>query len=243
MGACAGVDKDPTERAHLANGRHAAFASADEEAQMMPETALLTVNIAQLPGNPVQIHADETVAALLELVSKRLQFPSNELEAWMAQIELPLAATMEDSSICNNCSVEVRPAGARSWSELIVAHHNVHDAARKNNVVGLKFVGRYAPELIDVADKGNNWTPLHHAANYSRSLATATLVEGRADVHKQDCRGDTPLHLAVISGSEKVAIVLLNAKANVGVIDSDGKTAIDYAQQHGQQMVDLLRIK
>ena len=86
--------------------------------------------------------------------------------------------------------------------------------------------------------QGNNWSPLHHAANYSRSLATATLLEGRADVNKQDvscavpcvlpvssicclqCRGDTPLHLAVISGSEKVAIVLLNAKANVGLIDS-----------------------
>ena len=119
-------DKDPTERAHLANGRHAAFASADEEAQMMPESALLTVNIAQLPGNPVQIHVDETVAALLgpctaaassachslplsELVSKRLQFPSNELEAWMAQTELPLAATMEDSSICNVCSCPCPP--------------------------------------------------------------------------------------------------------------------------------------
>ena len=71
----------------------------------------------------------------------------------MQRVQLPLPSDPDLYVRLQNCSVEVRPAGAQTWSELIVAHHNVHDAARKNNVVGLKFVGMYAPELIDVADK------------------------------------------------------------------------------------------
>lgn len=76
-------------------------------------------------------------------------------------------------------------------------------------------------------------TPLHLAAASQRThtdVVAASLLEAGADLHaKTTSKGSTPLHLAELEGYWEVLTALLNADADLEVMNSNGFTPIHTA--------------
>jgi ankyrin repeat protein len=71
---------------------------------------------------------------------------------------------------------------------------------------------------------------------------TDFLLTHKANVNDQDQAGETPLHMAAISGSKEVAEVLLANNAQVSSKDGDDRTPFDLAvQKDHMDVADLLR--
>src|SRR5262249_19788913 len=78
----------------------------------------------------------------------------------------------------------------------------------------------------------NGWTALVIAAfNGRRELVSRLVTEG-ADINRTNWRGTTPLMYALENyrrtGDASVFQLLLNAKADVGLVDNYGKTLAQY---------------
>ena len=74
-------------------------------------------------------------------------------------------------------------------------------------------------------------TPLMVAAPYGSPQLIKTLLDAGAKVNAKDCRGMTPLMLAVASETQNVEVarLLIKAGADVNVKSEAGETALDWA--------------
>ena len=78
---------------------------------------------------------------------------------------------------------------------------------------------------------------MHLAAQGNHAKTLAALVRGGGDVNMTDAKGNTPLLIAALTGSNEAVTVLLNAGANVNATDSLGRTALDVSRARGHQAV------
>ena len=85
----------------------------------------------------------------------------------------------------------------------------------------------------------DGWTAIYFAVVYDPGLVPFLLDHG-ARVNVFDARGKTPLHIAALTGRDKVARLLLEAGANVNARDKEGRTPLGLAV-HDQDVADLLR--
>ena len=46
-------------------------------------------------------------------------------------------------------------------------------------------------------------SPLHYAAHFQQAGATRVLLENHSDINLQDANGESPLHCAITTGSNK----------------------------------------
>jgi len=83
---------------------------------------------------------------------------------------------------------------------------------------------------------------LHFAAELDNSWAISLLASKGADLNIRDRRGDTPLHLAIRSGSMKAARALIEAGADLTLANSEGLQPLMIAviNKTGQYLVSLL---
>lgn len=115
------------------------------------------------------------------------------------------------------------------------------------------ITSEFEPELVHTKDQLGR-TALHWAAQRTKRdsaiLETAqettqlvnALLDARAVVDAQDCRGHTPLHLASNDGNFEAAELLLTHRANLLAMDMDGHTPLKLAKEARQeQLVDLLK--
>ncbi|KAJ1485170.1 ankyrin repeat-containing domain protein [Baffinella frigidus] len=65
----------------------------------------------------------------------------------------------------------------------------------------------------------------------------AALIDGGADVHAADLGGLTPLHIACEKGKGTAAVCLLRHGAPLDVVDSIGRTALDWARAKEREEV------
>jgi ankyrin repeat protein len=79
------------------------------------------------------------------------------------------------------------------------------------------------------------WTPLLMAAPYGPPEAVKALIDAGANVNAKDIRGFTPLMLAV--GTDRLnpetVRLLLASRADAGIKNLDGETALDWAHKLG----------
>jgi len=102
---------------------------------------------------------------------------------------------------------------------------------------------------VDVnAGDNTNRTALHHAATRGKKASSKhaqtgivrKLLTHGCSREARDHNGCTPLMFAVANGSEDVAQLMLEARANVNVADFEGLTPLDYAHKSGNEVLQKL---
>ncbi|XP_053673360.1 protein phosphatase 1 regulatory subunit 12A isoform X1 [Anopheles nili] len=73
-------------------------------------------------------------------------------------------------------------------------------------------------------------TAIHVAAGKGYIGVLKLLLEGRGDIDRQDVDGWTPLHAAAYWGQKEATQMLLNASADIDILNYSGQQAIDIAQ-------------
>jgi len=109
----------------------------------------------------------------------------------------------------------------------------LHAACRVQQTAVAQFLIERGADVhaVDLA----NETPLHSAMMpHSPKELVALLLRSKPDIDLQNVQGETPLMLAVKWGLGDIVDLLLDAGANVAVIDYEGNTALDRAEKEPQ---------
>jgi len=113
------------------------------------------------------------------------------------------------------------------------------DGTGVNNSTEFGFLLMEKGARVDLADK-DGATPLVWAVRQGYTeLAGAILRRGGAIETREPGTGRTLLHLTALKGYGDLAELLLARGLDASVKDADGKTALDYAREHGNTTVAL----
>ena len=92
------------------------------------------------------------------------------------------------------------------------------------------------PALNDEASGRNI---MCYAAAEGLTSVVKCLIDHGVDLNMRDSRGMTPLMLAVINGHGETLRLLLAACANINLMDTENRTALDHATDAGQHRRDM----
>lgn len=137
--------------------------------------------------------------------------------------------TVADESSINPPAVVQRSAGSENKkAEQIFLELAVEgNADRISEMIKEKEI----PNAAAVLESKSNRTALHKACFGGHEEAARTLIElGRVNINAVDFNGDSALHDAARFGNEKVIDALMNAGADVSIVNKDGRTAADIAK-------------
>lgn len=96
----------------------------------------------------------------------------------------------------------------------------------------------YSPAKVD--HKGA--TPLHWAAYLGCEVASTVLLSWKVPVNAVDIEGQTPLHLACVSGNCRIVRHLLLKGARSDISDQRGRIPMDLAEEnHFGEIITLLK--
>lgn len=114
----------------------------------------------------------------------------------------------------------------------------IHVAAQHNAVETIKLLLKYYTH-VDVANY-NGETPLMHAASWGQSEAMEVLLEARADLNAKCSvvgphEGWAALHMAADAENLAEMRLLIEARADVGLLTADKYTASDLAAAKGSK--------
>lgn len=110
----------------------------------------------------------------------------------------------------------------------------------------LKMVELMLRNAITADDRNdpdkNGASPLWWAARGGHTEVVRVLCSKKADVNQANRQGQTPLMMAAASGNEDSVKELLAGGARKELLDSEQKSALDYAREAGHSaLLDLLR--
>ncbi len=89
---------------------------------------------------------------------------------------------------------------------------------------------------VNMGDRYGDGAPLRLAGYTSANICTL-LIEHGAEIDTQDQDGLSPLMCAAIAQNERTIPVLLNAGANVNLVNAEGKTAADLAKETNNESI------
>jgi ankyrin repeat protein len=94
--------------------------------------------------------------------------------------------------------------------------------------------------LVDVAD-GDGYTPLMMSCN---EKIVTMLLDHKADINKQNSKGESALHAACYHGKLDIAQLLINRGAEVNIRSSEGHTPLSYTVRkiENSQANDIIKI-
>lgn len=86
------------------------------------------------------------------------------------------------------------------------------------------------------------FTALHSASKKGHNVVVDCLIRWKADVNRRadGWKGETPLHYACKYGHEAVVRSLVASRADQTLVNQEGETALQYAQQKQRDNVELL---
>jgi len=151
-----------------------------------------------------------------------------------------LIAAGADVNAKNENGKTILASGAGRIADLLIKHGGIDNSegilaelALFGNIDGVK---RHlaAGADVNVKDRLGRWTPLHNAATQGHKEIVKLLVENGADVK------DVPMLTVVILGHKEIVELSINAGADVNAKDTNGKSALDYAENK-PEIADLLR--
>lgn len=107
----------------------------------------------------------------------------------------------------------------------------LHTACAQGDLVLVKRLLSQGADVnsVNSTDGFDGWSALHYASVIAPVEVAKTLIEAGANLNAQSKKGGcTPLHFAAARAScLDVAIALLNAGADVTLIDAEGRTPFD----------------
>lgn len=109
----------------------------------------------------------------------------------------------------------------------------LHLAADRGFLEIAKLLVESGADLAAKDDEG--WSPLHYAAEKDRVDVAKFLIENGAAVDAASKRGGTPLIEASASASPEMVKLLLKNGADKKIKATNGKTALDYATELGNE--------
>lgn len=108
----------------------------------------------------------------------------------------------------------------------------LHFAAQGNHPKAmLHLIEQYHASIYSVDNQGKN--AVHRGAYFGADYAVELLLAlDKANIfpNSQDCKGNSPLHYAVLSGVSKVVRVLLASKADPYAVDMKGRSPFSMAK-------------
>ncbi|MHC4913387.1 MAG: ankyrin repeat domain-containing protein, partial [Planctomycetota bacterium] len=112
---------------------------------------------------------------------------------------------------------------------------DIHRAAEKGDLTGVKWILSKRPEFASLLDRGGE-TVLHKAAGNGWRQIVEVLVANGAEVNAVSHKGHTPLHRAA-RGHKGTVEVLLALGADVHAESNKGHTALHSAAARGQREI------
>ena len=118
----------------------------------------------------------------------------------------------------------------------------LHRAALRGNENIVKMLlDRQEIDNVNLTNN-DNWTPLHHAANYNwdNRQAVSLLLQQDVEINALTTEDEhSPLHLAAKAGRSPVVVGLLIADPRVdrNLLDKEGKSALDLANEEKDKLV------
>jgi ankyrin repeat protein len=116
----------------------------------------------------------------------------------------------------------------------------------------LEYFIRINPKNVDLPATRDKCTPLHYVILGHREHAEDSirmlLATGSVDINKQDHNGRTALSLAASEGQLKLVQVLVENGADIGLMDNDGWSPVQWAAQvantaGGGEVIQYLKSK
>lgn len=114
----------------------------------------------------------------------------------------------------------------------------MHLAAKSDQILVLSWLRNKAYDAQILDNELNS--PLHYAAIHCCEFASAVLLSWKVDVNLLNIKKESPLFLAVQSGSHRIIRSLLLRGADVKCKDIEGKTPLDIALEKGSQDIVAL---
>ncbi len=108
----------------------------------------------------------------------------------------------------------------------------LHNLASNGNEKSVKIALKHGANANAVDNNGR--LPLHNAAINGHAEVVEILIPKTNNINLQEkTLGNTPMHIASINGDIKSSKILIEAKAEAGVVNINGKKPIDYAVKYG----------
>lgn len=128
--------------------------------------------------------------------------------------------------LSHGSSFDQRDSGQRTLLHMLAIHYaDAGDASSGDDDI-VNLILRHSSVDVDARDQ-SGYMALHLTAVYSSaSVARALIREGATDVNAVNERGSTPLHFAAAAGDAAIVSLLLDAGADVNVVDSLGNTPL-----------------
>ena len=107
----------------------------------------------------------------------------------------------------------------------------MHIAAQQDQPLSIYYLWKHGKMAIDVRDDKES-TPLHWACFTRSEMALTYILSFKPNIQSQDCRGFTPLHIAVtcvekLESTRNVKSLLLRG-ASRDATDNQGLKPIDH---------------
>jgi len=115
----------------------------------------------------------------------------------------------------------------------------VFEAVKENNIDKVKSLLAANGNCVNATNLDGE-TPLYMAVSENHTEMVKALLNFKPLTEKSENRGLTPLHKACINGNYDIALMLINAGANVNAESSIGYTCLMYAADENLKFVSLL---
>lgn len=168
-----------------------------------------------------------------------------------------ITASLQDNidmmiNVLSEESFKKKPQGANSYEEFTKFMTNKQDEQKRTPLMWVSYMNFSDREIIKnkeekrlvaaklLLEKNANlslkdehdWTALTWASWTGMATLVSLFADNGADVDAADVKGQTPLMIASIRGNDEVVAVLLEKGAQRELKSSDGKTALDFAQEY-----------
>lgn len=137
---------------------------------------------------------------------------------------LTLSGLVDENAKCAMAKL-LLDAGANADFAYSSGRTALHYFSCSASIMKLLLAAKLPPNVNAKTSEDNQCTPLHVHAYYDNGEQCEVLIEAKADVNATDANGNTPLMVAVQSGSLVAVRVLLTSRADVSHKNKQGETA------------------
>jgi hypothetical protein len=116
----------------------------------------------------------------------------------------------------------------------------LHEATQCENEAMVRELLKRGAKVAQTNPRCANRTALHYAAHWNNCDAIRLLLEYKADVNGGNMCDASPLNVALKAGNKEAVQLLLKRGANLTIVGTNGKSALDYVSENSD--LDILKL-